>query len=385
MNLPKVMSEAATLEAAIAGRSLARFGDGELKLALGKDCVSQARDKSLAHELRAILKGEAGGALVAIPNYRGTPRKDVWDRYGTTDYARLFGAGPYGSSFITRPDNAPWIDAPAYWARVKDLWRGREVTLVAGSDRSLRAEDLAGAHAVRVVEGPRRDAWAEVARIEAEIGTPEGIVLLCLGATATVLAARLAAKGIHAVDLGHVGMFMRHAGAYAYQPDELASPQYRKLLRAKHAEKRWGKDGHSHAPEVTVFADALGAESILDYGCGRGTLAEALKPRRVMEYDPGVEGKDKPPKPADLVVSTDVLEHIEPALLDGVLGHLSRLAGKGCYLVIATTPAREILADGRNAHLIVQPPAWWLEQLARFDWTVERSEARKGFHVWLRK
>ena len=41
------------------------------------------------------------------------------------------------------------------------------------------------------------------------IGTPDHSVLLCLGPTATVLAVDLCARGVHAVDLGHLGMFWK--------------------------------------------------------------------------------------------------------------------------------------------------------------------------------
>jgi hypothetical protein len=63
------------------------------------------------------------------------------------------------------------------------------------------------------------------------------------------------------------------------------------------------------------------------------------------------------------VVCTDVLEHIEPELIDNVLDHLKDLTRKVAFLAIATRPARKNLADGRNAHLIIQPSSWWLAKL----------------------
>jgi hypothetical protein len=124
----------------------------------------------------------------------------------------------FGSSFITRPDSAPWIDTPEFWADLASLWKGRDVVLVAGTERSLRVEQLVGVNDCRRVAVPRRDAYAEIDRIVEEIGLPAGPVLMCAGPTATVLAARLGKKGVQALDLGHIGMFMRHAGAYRYWP-----------------------------------------------------------------------------------------------------------------------------------------------------------------------
>jgi hypothetical protein len=57
MNYPKVMSEAATLSAAQTN-SLARFGDGELSLALGGNCISQVQVPALQKERRRGVRLE---------------------------------------------------------------------------------------------------------------------------------------------------------------------------------------------------------------------------------------------------------------------------------------------------------------------------------------
>jgi hypothetical protein len=48
---PEVLGERETLEAIHTGRSIARYGDGELRVALGRKCVSQEADENLAREL----------------------------------------------------------------------------------------------------------------------------------------------------------------------------------------------------------------------------------------------------------------------------------------------------------------------------------------------
>jgi hypothetical protein len=91
---------------------------------------------------------------------------------------------------------------------------------------------LSEAASLRVVNGMRQHTYQIIDRFEEEIGKPSGPVLMCLGATATVLAERLAKKGVHALDLGHIGMFWRHAGIYRYQLDDLTSPAYRAATAA---------------------------------------------------------------------------------------------------------------------------------------------------------
>lgn len=366
--------------------SIARFGDGELRVAIGGSAISQRADGQLARELVAILRIEQPGLLAGVPNFDATPRRDVWAKYRTGRYASLFvPRRTYASSFITRPDSAPWIDRPEYWDRVRDLWRGRDIILVVGDRKSLTPEMMSDARSVRVITTPSKDAYSAIGRIDEEIGTPAASVLMCAGCTATALAARLHRRGVHALDLGHIGMFMRHGGAYGFQRSDLASEDYRKQLQDKHSTAVWGKHGHSHAPEVLAFLKQIGGRSVLDYGCGRATLAKSLPGVKTFEYDPGIVGKDHMPKIADLVVCTDVLEHIEPDRLDGVMRHIYLLASRGAYFVIATRPARELLPDGRNAHLIIEPPEWWIEQLHRHGWTNIRSEQRKGLCVWAQK
>jgi hypothetical protein len=141
------------------------------------------------------------------------------------------------------------------------------------------------------------------------------------------------------------------------------SPEYRALNATLHAENLYfGVGGARHADMVAKLAAELKTTTVLDYGCGKGLLAQAL-PFPIWEYDPAVPGKDTPPRPADLVVATDVLEHIEPEHLEGVLCDLVRCIRHIGFLTINTQPATKTLPDGRNTHLIVQPKAWWKARL----------------------
>jgi hypothetical protein len=386
---PQVTGEEETL-ANCQLKSIARFGDGEWRCAVGGGCTSQRPDPRLARELQAILKAEHEGCMVGIPNpfHVDAPRRDSWIKYTEPKFASLLSPDghTYWSSFITRPDNAPWIDTPAYWAMVRSLWVGHDVVLVVGDKKSITTEMIVTeAGSVREVIGPRQHAYSQIDSIEEHVGRTHARVLLCLGATATVLAYRLSKKGIHALDLGHIGMFMNHAGAYRHTQDDVTSPQYRALLIRMHQSQSWGNAGKSHAPEVEALAAAIDAKTILDYGCGTNTLATAMLPkRRVSGYDPGTD-RWMMPKPCELVVCTDVLEHVEPEKLDCVLAHIFELTGKAAYFVISCRPAKAILPDGRNAHICLHEPDWWLAKLLKVGWDVRRWEDRKGLNVWTYK
>lgn len=207
LSYPNVLGEFETLRLVAAGRSLARYGDGEFKLASHNAGIkSQDADLKLSDRLRAVLI-DSGQCLVGIPNIRSdTPKAEFWGKH--MRYARLLAERPYVSSFITRPDSAPWISTPAYWALLQSLWVDQDVTVVRGSSKSLAPEDLIGAREVTDILCRKQHAFQDYDQILERIGTPKR-ALICLGPTATLLAVDLCKKGVHAVDLGHVAIFLR--------------------------------------------------------------------------------------------------------------------------------------------------------------------------------
>jgi hypothetical protein len=145
----------------------------------------------------------------------------------------------------------------------------------------------------------------------------------------------------------------------------LITEEYRKLNEQLHnSNDGYGRSGHKWADAVRQILAQTKGTSVLDYGCGKKTLQEALG-FEIANYDPAVPGLDAPPDPADVVACTDVLEHIEPECLDEVLRDLNRCTKEVILLVVATRPAKKTLADGRNAHLIQRPINWWLEQIGK--------------------
>jgi 2-polyprenyl-3-methyl-5-hydroxy-6-metoxy-1,4-benzoquinol methylase len=74
------------------------------------------------------------------------------------------------------------------------------------------------------------------------------------------------------------------------------------------------------------------------------------------------------PEPAEMVACVDVLEHIEPDKLENVLDDLRRCVKRVGFFSVSTVAAEKILSDGRNAHLIIEPPSWWLPKIqSRWD------------------
>ncbi len=140
----------------------------------------------------------------------------------------------------------------------------------------------------------------------------------------------------------------------------LISDEYKALNEKLHeTNKNYGTSGHKWANQVQNLVRMLGSDDVLDYGCGKSTLAQNL-PFSIKQYDPAILKYSLNPEPADLVVCTDVLEHIEPECIDDVLDHISKLTKQMAFLVVANRPAKKTLEDGRNAHLIQENELWWL-------------------------
>lgn len=120
----------------------------------------------------------------------------------------------------------------------------------------------------------------------------------------------------------------------AFVKPELFTDAHIKAEAEKHLQSaEYGAGGHKYAENVMKLVKATGAVSVLDYGCGKGTLALSL-PFPIWEYDPAIDGRQESPRQADLVVCTNVLECVEPSHLDYVLQDLARCIGKVGYLMM---------------------------------------------------
>ena len=167
----------------------------------------------------------------------------------------------------------------------------------------------------------------------------------------------------------------------------LITPAYLAEQQRLHATGKYGTASLQFGEVVSSLIDRLNIRSVLDYGCGSmQNLSKVLRPSHPVDYlgyDPAVaEFSHK--EPADLVTCIDVLEHIEPDLLDNVLDDLQSLSPFWSFFTVHTGPAVKVLSDGRNAHLIQQPAAWWLPKLLE-RWDLQTFNASKvGFNVLLR-
>lgn len=154
----------------------------------------------------------------------------------------------------------------------------------------------------------------------------------------------------------------------------LISDYYRDQNRKLHESgKKYGERGHNHLKEVKELMQTYDCETILDYGCGKAKLSEVIE---CVNYDPAIPEYDNDPNQCDLIISTDVLEHIEPEYIGNVLQHMKSKMKKAGYFVINTAPDNtKTLPDGSDPHQLVRDSEWWINTLSNY-FHIEKSWKR---------
>lgn len=142
---------------------------------------------------------------------------------------------------------------------------------------------------------------------------------------------------------------------------------YQQQIQAMHQGGKFN-NGAKQYRLVEPFLKQYQPKTLLDFGCGKGALIMAIAQDfsniECSGYDPGNPTFDTLPSTTfDAVISTDAIEHIEPEHLSATLRTISRLMQRCGFFRIACHPAKKLLPDGRNCHLIVQEPDWWRQQL----------------------
>lgn len=130
----------------------------------------------------------------------------------------------------------------------------------------------------------------------------------------------------------------------------------------------YGGDTCHHFSKISSFIKTHKPQSILDFGCGKGSLEKLILKSfpniHVDSYDPAIEGRKTIPNTSyDMVVSTDVLEHLFEDEVEGIFGEMLSLNPKTMYHIICHRPAHQILEDGTNAHKCVESPQWWADKI----------------------
>lgn len=203
-------------------KSFSRFGDGEINLIRGFDCVFQKYEKELAEKMLEILTTHRDDIYIGLNrSYFESPVKfsetnrQFYRTYGT-ELRRFFikycnknntylDACAFGGYF--RHNDS--YDYETHYQTIKELFTGKKVLFVCGKGilDEIEFSVFDNCSSFQTIEAPRANAFSAYSQIIDEIqSTVEKSCLICLalGMTATAMVADLTDLGYVAWDVGHM-------------------------------------------------------------------------------------------------------------------------------------------------------------------------------------
>lgn len=165
---------------------------------------------------------------------------------------------------------------------------------------------------------------------------------------------------------------------------------YRKI----HQTKSYGRSSEQLVPVIKAAIKAskdfrvADLETLLDFGCGQSKAAIQVGHSLNIEphlYDPAIaELSTIPEKNIDLIINTDVLEHLDTNEIPGALCDIKAISDYA-FFNIATSRSGAFLPSGENAHATVRDSIWWQAKLAEYFPIVQPLSAQKNrcsFVTW---
>jgi hypothetical protein len=151
---------------------------------------------------------------------------------------------------------------------------------------------------------------------------------------------------------------------------------YLKQAKLYHQEdKIWqGTSIINYIPKINQIIKDKDIKTILDYGCGKAK--HHPKEWNAIKYDPAIQDyQNKPQDKYDLVISTDVLEHIPVENLKQTIDEIFGYSNKWVFVSVCCRKAEAILPNGYNAHATIESAKWWRDLFKPYkNYTLEFSE-----------
>jgi Glycosyltransferase GT-D fold len=192
--------------------SLARFGDGELRMMLREDFSLrfQPQRPGLAADLAAVLRYDGfdpDRLLLGFPSvYRNLHYSEVWLDIWRALRPMLSTEHRYGNTHVSRP-----LFFQKYGQAGVDLWRtvwaDQHVCVVTGAESrfELVPELFDTAKSIRFAYSKPVDAYTDLPRLMPELERDSAdLFVISLGPAGTLVAAEMSRRGRWAIDVGHI-------------------------------------------------------------------------------------------------------------------------------------------------------------------------------------
>lgn len=202
------------------GCSVARYGDGEMKLIMGHDISFQKCHPVLRQRLARTLRCNDPNLIICIPNIFSSldiymeHNKSFWREYLScsrrTWYRLLDMNQTYYDAFVSRcylpyKDKSRVSELFQLWQKV---WNDRSLLIVEGEKTRFGVgNDLFyNARSIQRILVPATNAYDCYDKILTEVKQYDKslLILLAVGPTATILAVDLYREGYQAIDIGHL-------------------------------------------------------------------------------------------------------------------------------------------------------------------------------------
>lgn len=224
-----VLSAKATISQILSGRSVCRFGDGELDMIFSKDYGEtftsgfQTYDLSLAERLSSILLARDSKCLICLPacmfgfgiDHFVKRTQRFWIYYTLKNFNKIthyinknivYGETNFSRFYLSHRDKS---DCPNSINLIRSIWSDRSVVIVEGSQTRMGVNNdlFSNVKTVKRIICPSVNAWGaydKILKAVLHFSEKDDLIVIALGMTATVLAYDLSEKGFQAVDIGHV-------------------------------------------------------------------------------------------------------------------------------------------------------------------------------------
>ena len=201
--------------------SIGRYGDGEVCMMNNRMPKSfQTFDADFSERLKQVAKSADETFLVCLPyalvsfKNLNSFAKNFWRQHfcrNLCDYYKYFDNDKiYGNTSITRcyMDFEDKTHSSHYFDFLKTIWENRDIVIIEGEESRLGVgNDLfSNTNSISRILCPKENAYKKYDEIFsfARNLDKNKLILIALGATATVLAYDLHREGFQALDVGHV-------------------------------------------------------------------------------------------------------------------------------------------------------------------------------------
>ncbi len=220
--VPEIKSIEETIEKVIeTNASIARYGDGELDIMVGRDIPFQKYNPELAQKMKDILRSNEENFIVGLPDalirlsHLNEKSVKYWKRNLRNNLKYwvklLLGNKVYYNTSMTRPYMGLKDKSNCYhtFELLKKIWDGREILFIEGEKSRLGVgNDLFdNANSVKRILCPAKNAfdfYNDIISYVNENVSRDVMILIALGPSATAMAYDLYKLGYQALDIGHI-------------------------------------------------------------------------------------------------------------------------------------------------------------------------------------